>query len=68
MKKNVGTVDKIVRVLIAIVAAYFAYTYEFEMAWVSYLLYAVSAIMLITALTSRCPIFSVFGISSCKMK
>ncbi len=68
MKKNVGNIDKIVRVIIAIVAAYFAYTKEFESAWIAYVLWAVAIIMLVTALMSRCGLYAIFGASTCKVK
>ena len=68
MKKNVGSTDKIVRIIIALVATYFAYTGEFGAAWQGYVLWAVAIIMLVTALTSRCPLFSIFGINTCKVK
>jgi low affinity Fe/Cu permease len=68
MTKNVGLIDKVVRIIIALVTAYFAYTKEFETAWLIYVLWAVAIIMLLTALTSRCPLFSIFGISTCKVK
>jgi uncharacterized membrane protein YtjA (UPF0391 family) len=66
MKKNVGSIDKIVRIIIAIAAGYFAYKGVFEAAWVSYVLYAVAAIMLLTTLMGSCPIYSILGMKSNK--
>lgn len=68
MKKNVGSVDKIVRIIIAIVAGYFAYSGGFESAWMSYALYAVAGIMLLTTLLGSCPIYSILGQSTCKIE
>ena len=70
MKKNVGSVDKAVRVIIAIVAAYFAYSGQnfIQGEWVTYVLWAVAIIMLLTVLISSCPIYSIFGASSNKAK
>jgi len=65
MKKNVGSVDKIIRYIIAIVAVYIAYKGMVASPW-DYVLYAVGAIMVLTALAGRCPIFAIFGINSCK--
>lgn len=65
MKKNVGSVDKIVRIIIAIVAGYFAYKDGFE-SWLSPVLYTVTAIMLLTAVVGTCPIYSVLGMKSKK--
>lgn len=68
MTKNVGNLDKIIRIVLALVATYFAYTKEFDSAWIEYVLWAVAIILLLTAVTSRCPLFSIFGINSCKVK
>ena len=68
MKKNVGNIDKVIRVIIALVAAYFAYKGGFASAWVEYVLWAVAIIMLLTTLMGSCPIYSVFGKSTCKVK
>jgi hypothetical protein len=68
MKKNVGSTDKIVRIILALIATYFAYTGEFSAVWQGYALWAVAVILLVTALTSKCPIFSIFGINTCKVK
>jgi len=67
MKKNVGSIDKIIRIVIAIVAAYAAYTGMVANPW-NYVLYVVAAIMVGTSLMGSCPLFSVFGINSCKVK
>lgn len=68
MKKNVGSIDKIIRVIIAIVAAYFAYKGGFQNEWVSYVSYAVAIIMLLTTFISSCPLYSIFGCSTNKNK
>jgi|APHig6443718053_1056840.scaffolds.fasta_scaffold97486_2 hypothetical protein len=66
MKKNVGSADKIIRYVIAVVALYFAYK-GVESPW-NYILYLVAGIMVVTAVTGTCPLFSVFGISTNKSK
>lgn len=66
MKKNVGSADKIIRYVIAVVALYFAYK-GVESPW-NYILYLVAGIMVVTAVTGSCPLFSVFGISTNKSK
>ena len=68
MTKNVGTLDKLIRIVLALIATYFAYTQKLDPAWIEYVLWAVAIILLVTALTSRCPLFSLFGINSCKVK
>ncbi|MFK5889224.1 MAG: DUF2892 domain-containing protein [Flavobacteriaceae bacterium] len=66
MKKNVGTIDKVIRLIIAVVAVYFAYKAGPEAATTGYILYAVGAIMLFTILTSSCPLYSIVGKSTTK--
>ena len=63
MKKNVGSIDKIVRYVIAIIAIYAAYTGMVASPW-SYVLYAVAVIMIGTALMGICPLFSICGVST----
>ena len=67
MKKNVGSIDKIVRIIIAAVAVWAAYTNQVSSPW-DYVLYAVAVIMVLTALMSTCPIWIVFGINTLKSK
>ena len=66
MKKNVGSFDKIARIVIAVIAGYFAKTGTFETEWMSYVLYAVSGIMLLTAVIGTCPIYSILGMKTNK--
>ncbi|MGB5383656.1 MAG: DUF2892 domain-containing protein [Lutimonas sp.] len=67
MTKNVGSTDKIIRYVLAVVALYFAYTGALASPW-NYLLYVVALIMVVTAVTGVCPLFSLFGINTCKIK
>ena len=67
MKKTVGSSDKIIRYIIAIVAIYVAYSGMVMAPW-SYVLYAVAAIMIITGLTGYCGLYSLLGINTCKVK
>jgi len=66
MKKNVGSIDKIIRLIIAAVAVYFGYAGGLEAAWAAYVLYAVGAILLFTILTSSCPLYTIVGTSTAK--
>ena len=67
MKKNVGSIDKIIRLIIAVAAIYAAYTGMAASPW-NYVLYAVAVIMVGTSFMGSCPLFSIFGINSCKVK
>jgi hypothetical protein len=67
MKKNVGSIDKVVRIIIAIVAFWAAYTGKVASP-VNYILYAIGAIMVLTTVMGSCPIYSVIGANTCKIK
>lgn len=64
MKRNESTVDRIIRVVIAIAAV--AGAAVLGMATVpGILLLVVAAIMLVTAAVGWCPLYSLFGVSTC---
>ncbi|MEI2766620.1 MAG: DUF2892 domain-containing protein [Dermatophilaceae bacterium] len=65
MKANVGNADKGVRVAIAVVAAILALTVAAGALKV--VLWAVAAIMLVTAVVGFCPLYRLFGMSTCKV-
>ena len=62
-----GNTDRIIRVLIAavIAALYFTNTITGTLA---YVLLAVGAIFLLTSFIGSCPLYSVFGSNTCKVK
>ncbi len=64
LKKNVGTIDRVVRAIIGIVliALYFVYP-DMAYKWVSLI---VGLILLFTAIVSSCPLYSILGIKTCK--
>lgn len=65
MKKNMGSVDKLIRVLIAVVIAVLYYLGEIE-GTLALVLLAFSVIFLLTSLVSFCPLYTIFGISTHK--
>ncbi len=67
MKKNMNNLDKGVRVLIAAAIALLYYFNIIE-GTLAYVLMAVAIIFLITSLINFCPLYKVFGISTCKIK
>lgn len=64
MKKNMGSTDQIVRVLIAVVVAALFFTKVIS-GVLGIVLLAVAGIFVLTSVVSFCPIYAVFGISSC---
>ena len=63
MKKNMGTADRVIRILIAVVviALYFANVINGTIAIV---LLAISGIFILTSFISFCPLYLPFGIST----
>ncbi len=67
MKNNMSKLDKGVRVLFAAVIALLYYFNIIE-GTLAYVLMAVAIILLITSLINFCPLYKIFGISTCKIK
>jgi hypothetical protein len=67
MKKNVGTIDKVVRILIALVVIVLYFAHVISGTWAVILL-IVSAILILTSFFGFCPIYWSLGMSSDKKK
>ncbi|MGV8945667.1 MAG: YgaP family membrane protein [Lutibacter sp.] len=67
MKKNMGSLDKLIRVLIAVVIAVLYYLGKID-GTLALVLMVFAVIFLLTSLVSFCPIYAIFGINSCKRK
>jgi hypothetical protein len=67
MKKNMGGLDKVIRLIIALVAGLLVYL-EIVDGAVAYILLTITGIFVITSLIGFCPLYGVFGINSCKTK
>lgn len=67
MNKNIGSTDKVIRILLAVVfaALYFTNTVTGIAGTV---LLVLSIIFLLTTLVGFCPIYRIFGMSTCKVK
>ena len=67
MEKNMGSTDRIIRVVVATIAAllYFSGTVTGTFGMV---LLVVAAIFLLTSFISFCPLYTLFGMSTCKVK
>ncbi|MFV0408851.1 MAG: DUF2892 domain-containing protein [Paracoccus sp. (in: a-proteobacteria)] len=68
MTPNVGTVDRIIRALIGIVLLYLAFFsgVPFFAAGIGkFLAILVGIVMLVAAVVRVCPLYSIFGISTC---
>jgi hypothetical protein len=67
MKKNVGTIDKVIRILIAVVIAFLFFT-QVVTGVVGIILVALAVIFILTSLISFCPLYLPFGINTGKKK
>jgi hypothetical protein len=67
MKKNMGSADKGIRIVIALVIAALYYFNVIE-GTLAYVLMAFALIFLLTSLLSFCPLYLPFGISTFKKK
>jgi hypothetical protein len=67
MKKNVGSIDKVIRILMALLVITLYFTQVIS-GTVAVILLIVSAILILTSVISFCPIYWPFGISTDKKK
>lgn len=64
MKKNMSSIDRIIRILILVVVAALYFTNVIS-GTLAIVLGAVGIILATTSLINFCPIYAVFGISTC---
>jgi Protein of unknown function (DUF2892) len=64
MKTNVGRIDRALRVVFGLALLAFAFFSGHQYAWIGYL----GVVPLATAAIGNCPLYSIFGISSCPVK
>ncbi len=67
MKKNMGGLDRIIRIIAAVVVGVLYYLNIIE-GTLAYVLLAVSAIFVLTSFINFCPLYAIFGINTCKVK
>ena len=67
MKKNMGQLDRLVRFAIAILVGVLFYTGTIS-GTLGYVLIALSAVFLITSFISFCPLYTLVGLKTCKVK
>lgn len=67
MTKNMGSTDKMLRIAIALVIA-LLYWQNIISGTLALVLIAVSVVFLLTSTLSFCPVYKVFGISTCSVK
>jgi len=67
MIKNMGSADRVVRLLLAALMIYLAYS-GMVSGIIATILYILSAVFIVTSLIRTCPLYMAFGISTCKTK
>ena len=67
MKKNVGTADRVIRILIA-VAIIASYLGNVISGTVAIILLAISAVFILTSFVGVCPLYLLFGIKTTNKK
>jgi hypothetical protein len=67
MKKNMGTMDKIIRFVIAVLIAVLYFT-NIVSGTFGIILLVVAGIFVLTSFISFCPLYAPFGINTCSKK
>lgn len=67
MKKNMGSTDRIIRILIAVVIAVLYYTGTLS-GTLGLVLLILAGVFVLTSLVSFCPLYAPFGINTCPAK
>jgi len=65
MKKNMGTIDKVIRILVAVVVVTLYFTKVIS-GTLGVILLALSAVFVVTSVFSICPLYMTFGLSTRK--
>ncbi|HLP33077.1 MAG TPA: DUF2892 domain-containing protein [Bacteroidia bacterium] len=67
MKKNMSNADRIIRILVSVVFVVLHFTGVVD-GVLGKVLLALAAVFTLTSLLSYCPLYQIFGISTCKVK
>ena len=65
MKKNMGSLDRTVRIIVAALVAVLYFTGVIQGTW-AIILSALAVVFLLTSSVSFCPLYAIFGINTCK--
>lgn len=67
MKKNLGSIDRIVRAIFAVIVSILFFTNVIT-GTLGVILLVVGGVLLATSFINFCPLYSIFGISTCPVK
>lgn len=65
MKANMGSTDKMIRILIALICIAL-YAFDVVSGTAGVVVLVVAALMVLTSLVSFCPLYPILGINTCK--
>ncbi|MDY0210051.1 MAG: DUF2892 domain-containing protein [Acholeplasma sp.] len=68
LNQNVGSMDKMIRYILALVFVITGALLIESILWLGIALFAMAAMMVLTALFSFCGLYKIFGINTCKIK
>jgi hypothetical protein len=66
MKKNMGTADRIIRIIIAAIIVFLYFTGTIS-GTLGIILLALAGVFVLTSLVSFCPLYAPFGIKTCSV-
>jgi hypothetical protein len=67
MKKNMGTADKLIRLIVAAVLAFLFYNGTIT-GTLGIVAVVITAVFALTSLVSFCPLYTLLGINTCSVK
>jgi hypothetical protein len=67
MKKNMGSADRGIRIVLAVIMAALYFSNKVT-GTAGIVLLVLSIVFLLTSLVSFCPLYTIFGLSTCKTK
>lgn len=67
MKKNMGSTDRVIRLLLAVVFGVLYFTNTIT-GTLGIILLVLGAVFVLTSLVSFCPLYSIFGLNTCSAK
>lgn len=66
MKQNMGTIDRVVRAIVAVVAVVLIFTGQLTGVW-AIIVGVLAAVFALTSLVGFCPLYVPFGIRTCRI-
>jgi hypothetical protein len=67
MKSNMGATDRVIRIIIAVIIG-ILYFENVISGTIAYILLGIALVFLLTSFIGSCPLYSVFGINTCRIK